>query len=292
MLPIKSPSHSGVPGPLLGPQTALATPPRVPPARPKHASSEHISPGPGKGLGPALLGEKELGDRPFASIPGPSNPHPSPGPREVPSASAPGTRGSASGRAADLQRCGGEGSAARILPRARAGPASSAPASPGPGRGLGPLSQWAPRSGPLPRSGRSRRRAAATEVVRDVRRRAPSSRPPPGSVDAPRPRKEAGTRCGRPARTRRPSARWKSSPGPAAPGPRAEPGSPRAAHDGRTACRAAGRPREPRGSRLCSGRGGPAAYGSPCCWAPWPRCAGGSRAPGARAAAAAGGALG
>lgn len=56
------------------------------------------------------------------------------------------------------------------IPKARVPGAARAPggsrllrALPGPGRGLGPLSQWAPRSGPLPRAG------GAAEVVCDVR---------------------------------------------------------------------------------------------------------------------------
>jgi hypothetical protein len=87
------------------------------------------------------------------------------------------------------------------------------PPLPGPGRGLGPLSQWAPRSGPLPRTGRSRRRAAAAEAVRDVPRLGPVSPAPAG----PRgwrgvPGRKPGTRCWRQILTRHPPAHQVPSP--------------------------------------------------------------------------------
>lgn len=43
-----------------------------------------------------------------------------------------------------------------------------------------------------------------------------------------------------------------------------------------------GSPEGPTGFRLCPGWGRPAARDSPCCWAPWPRCAGDSGSAGLR----------
>lgn len=100
--------------------------------------------------------------------------------------------------------------------RVGAGPAFSAPGS-GLGRGLGPLSQWVPRSGPLPRFGWSRRRAAAGEIVSDVPRRGPGF-PGPSGPRAPRgaPGRKPDTQCGHQLHMRRPSVRQVPSPSPLA----------------------------------------------------------------------------
>lgn len=144
--------------------------------------------------------------------------------------------------------------------------------SPGPGRGLGPLSQWAPRSSPLPRPGRSRRGASAGEIVSDVPRLGPGCPGPAG----PRggrgaPGRKPDAQCGRQLRTRRPCARHIPSPSAPAPPASAERGAPgrrrgrlREARRPPRAHSAAGRPGRlgpaegRRGPRLCSGRGGPA----------------------------------
>lgn len=164
--------------------------------------------------------------------------------------------------------------------------------APGPGPGARPSQPMGAALEPPPPPREESARGLAGEIVSDVPRRGPGCPGPTG----PRGRRGApgrkpDTQCGRQLRTRRPRARPIPNPSaPASPAP-AERGAagqrrrrlreesrPPRAHSAEGRRGRLGPAEGRRGLRLCSGRGGPAprARDSPCCWAPWPRCAGGS----------------
>lgn len=137
------------------------------------------------------------------------------------------------------------------------------------------------------RRGERERRAAPGPWVPRPRRAAWTAR---------RPRKEARYRCGRQLRTRRPCARH--IPSPSAPAPPASPerGAPGPRQGRLREARRPPRAHSAAGRRGCPGWrrvGGVRAFvpggedrrarDLPCCWAPWPRCAGALAAPVARA---------